>query len=326
MDASIQPHSLQPSSFFKVQERDLVAELLRDKRSPETRRAYAKDLKDFFKSISGHEPNPQLVAEFLKLERATAISLVLQYKAGLIERNLAEATINRRLAAIKSLVKFAQKVDKCQWSLEEIDGEKVQHYRDTSGVERDIYSQILSSVDRSSLLGLRNYAILILLWSNALRRGELVKCDVKDFDQQGARLQILGKGRGTQAEWVSLNSGTVDAIAQWLAARFQPSPFTLHPSDPLFISLSNNSPGKRITGNAIYNLVVEASVAAGVQKHLSPHRIRHSSVTAALDATGGDVRRVKKLSRHKRIETLMVYDDNRINHQRDLTDLLGDML
>ncbi len=44
---------------------------------------------------------------------------------------------------------------------------------------------------------------------------------------------------------------------------------------------------------------------------LTPHKLRHSAITAALDATGGDVRRVQRLSRHARLETVMVYDDNR---------------
>ena len=55
---------------------------------------------------------------------------------------------------------------------------------------------------------------------------------------------------------------------------------------------------------------------------MSPHRVRHSSITAALEATGGDVRRVQKLSRHSSLNTLMLYDDARKNHQREVTDLL----
>jgi integrase/recombinase XerC len=58
---------------------------------------------------------------------------------------------------------------------------------------------------------------------------------------------------------------------------------------------------------------------------MSPHRIRHSSITQALDETG-DVRKGKKLSRHKKIETLMIYDDNHTNVQGSLTELLSNAL
>jgi integrase/recombinase XerC len=310
-----------PSSFFQITERDILAELLADKRSENTRRAYARDLKDFFQSAAGHEPTPQLIAEFLKLERFTAIALVLQYKAALIEKGLTEATVNRRLASIKSLVKYAQKIGRCDWSLEEVEGERVSQYRDTSGIDQDAYARLLATCDRSTRLGKRNYALLLLLWSNVLRRGEVVKCNCSDFNPELRTLQILGKGRGTQAEAVSLSTATVEAIAIWLEARG-----THQPAEPLFISLSNSSYGHRLSGNALYNLVTEAAIAAGISKHMSPHRTRHSGITAALDATGGDVRRVQKLSRHRRLDTLMIYDDQRKNAQGEITDLLSGLV
>ncbi len=65
---------------------------------------------------------------------------------------------------------------------------------------------------------------------------------------------------------------------------------------------------------------------AGITKVMSPHRVRHSSITAALDATNGDVRKVQKLSRHANLNTLMIYDDNRVNHQGEVTDLLDGLL
>lgn len=73
-----------------VLEVDLLAALLADKRSDNTKRAYAKDLRDFF-LVTMHQPlDPSLVADFLQLDRFAAISLVLQYKAGLMERGLSE--------------------------------------------------------------------------------------------------------------------------------------------------------------------------------------------------------------------------------------------
>ena len=58
-------------------------------------------------------------------------------------------------------------------------------------------------------------------------------------------------------------------------------------------------------------MVVRHSESAGIKKQMSSHRIRHSAITAALDATDGDVRKVQKLSRHPKLNTLMIYDDNR---------------
>ncbi len=310
-----------PGSFSAyiapVQQRDLLAELLADKRSENTRRAYAKDLQDFFATATSQEPSPHLIAEFLGLDRFQAIALVLKYKAHLIDRGLTEATVNRRLAAIKSLVRYAQKVGQCQWSLEEIQGEKIKQYRDTSGVGVDSYRKILGTCDRSTVAGQRNYAIFRLLWDNALRRGEIAKLDRTAFDPELRTLKILGKGRGTQLETVHLTEATAGAIAQWL---------TQHTHPPLFIALDRNHYGHRLTGTAIYQLVREAAPRAGISKIVSPHRCRHSAITAALDATGGNVREVQKLSRHSKLETLLIYDDHRIGVQRKVSEVLSSLL
>lgn len=113
----------------------------------------------------------------------------------------------------------------------------------------------------------------------------------------------------------------VAAIEEWLRSRGSYSA-----KDPLFIALDNASRGHRLTGTAIYSLVRETAAAAGIKKRMSPHRVRHSGITAALDATNGNVREVKKLSRHARLDTLLIYDDNRMNDQKKITDLLAGML
>ncbi len=172
-----------------------------------------------------------------------------------------------------------------------------------------------------SLKGKRDYAILRLLWECCLRRAEVSQCDIKDFDLESKRLWILGKGKGSHKTAISLSPKTVSALQDWLLERKD-----FNVNQPLFISLDRASFGDRLSCTSIYNVVDATAVAAGITKKLSPHRIRHSGITAALDATGGDVRRVQKLSPHAKLDTLMIYDDNRTNHQRDLTELLSGMV
>ncbi|EHJ10234.1 site-specific integrase, partial [Crocosphaera watsonii] len=149
---------------------DLITQLLEDKRSHHTRLAYMKDLRDFFRYVyNAEEPTPELIENFLTQDRFVALSVVLKYKAHLRdERGLAEATINRRLAAIKSLVRFAHQLGKCNFSLSEVKGDKVVRYRDTTGVSKEVFRKILSIPDRQTLKGKRDYAILRLLWDNVL--------------------------------------------------------------------------------------------------------------------------------------------------------------
>jgi integrase/recombinase XerC len=305
---------------------DVLQQLLADKRSLNTKRAYEKDVTDFFQTMTGKPPSPDSVLEFLHLEERQAVAVVLKYKAKLIsgeglQAPLKEATVNRRLAAIKSLIEMGRKLGTCCFSLEDIKGEKAQKYRDTAGIDARSFEQILGQCDRATVSGKRDYALLRLLWGNALRRNEVSQLNVSDFDPVAATLRILGKGRGTQSEVVDLGLGTVQAIADWLDARGGNSA----PPAPLFTSLDFAHSGHRLTGDGIRKIVVRHSENAGVKKQMSPHRIRHSAITAALDATDGNVRKVQKLSRHKNLNTLMIYDDNRGRDQQDVTELLDSM-
>lgn len=306
------------SSFITPStERDLLAELLADKRSPNTRRAYAWDLRDFFMVIAAKTPSPELLAEFLTLPRTSALSIVLGYKANMIERKLKEATVNRRLSAVRSLVDYARKVGKCEWDLHDISGEKVATYRDTSGVGVKDWKKVLAIPDRSTLKGKRDYVILRLLWDNVLRRSEITNLDIGDWNRSDKVLNILGKGKGSQKTRVSVSSACAEAINALIKER---EPYTN--SEPMFVSLDNANYGRRLNSSTIHYLVSSLSKQAGIEKPMSPHRVRHSGITAALDATGGNVRKVQKLSRHAKLDTLMIYDDNRANIQGEMTDLL----
>ena len=305
---------------------DVLAQLLADKRSINTKRAYAGDVRDFFKTITGTLPTKTGVTQFLQLPERDAVALVLKWKAIMMsgegrKKPLAEATINRRLAAIKSLVTMGLNLGVYNFNLARIKGETIQKYRDTTGIDKASFERILSTCNRQTVAGKRDYALLRLLWSNALRRNEVSQLSIKDFDPNARILQILGKGKGTQYQSVDLGIATTTAITDWLSVR----PGSATETDAIFTALDFASAGHRMTGDGIYKLVQRKSKAVGIDKQMSPHRIRHSAITAALDATDGNVRKVQKLSRHKNLNTLMQYDDNRGRDQFEITKLLDGM-
>ena len=178
---------------------------------------------------------------------------------------------------------------------------------------------MLQIPDRSTIKGIRDYAILRLLWDNALRRNEICSLDVGDFDKSG-RLSILGKGK-IQKSLIDLSPATTIAISQWLAAKDN-----YRSSDPLFTSLDRRSNGHRLDGSTIYRLVRKFSESAGIGKIVSPHRIRHSAITAYLDASDGNLRAAQGLSRHANLNTLNRYDDNRHKYQAQATNTLADLV
>jgi integrase/recombinase XerC len=261
------------------------------------------------------------VLEFLHLQREQAVMVVLKYKAKLIASGVREATINRRLAAIKSLAKMGRKLGVCHYSLEDVSGEKVKAYRDTRGVDSKTMAKVIQQFDRETLIGKRNYAIFMVLWGLALRRHEVCQLNVGDFDFYGRKLRILGKGQGTNEEYLDMSKDVGIAIAQWLIARGD-----LQDNLPMFTALDFHNEGHRLTADGIYKIVATAFKAVGVKKPMSPHRVRHSAITAALDATDGNIRKVQKLSRHADPRTLMIYDDNRNKDVWEMSELLTGML
>ena len=293
----------------------VLSDWLATKRSPHTQRVYQKDIENFLSDIDME------LGKFLSLDRHGAFELVSRYKGDLLQKGLKSATINRRLAAIKSLVAFSYNCGHSEFMLEAVKGEKLCAYRDTTGVDPETFKRVLGGIDRETLKGIRDYALMMLLWSNALRRSEVSKANISDFDPTAKTLRIFGKGRGNNAETVSLGIGTVTAIESWLSARGEHLP-----DKALFCSVNAGYRDGRLSTQAIYDIVKSRCQSAGISKAMSPHRVRHSSITAALEATGGDVRRVQKLSRHSSLNTLLIYDDNRKNHQGEVTDLLDGLV
>jgi integrase/recombinase XerC len=293
----------------------VLSDWLATKRSEHTRRVYQKDVKNFLADLNLELGN------FLTLDRHGAYALVSRYKGELIQKGLKSATINRRLAAIKSLVAFSYNCGHCEFMLEAVKSEKLSAYRDTSGIDPEAFKRVLGGIDRETLKGIRDHALLLLLWSNALRRSEVSKANIGDFDPTAKTLRIFGKGRGNNSEIISLGTGTVSAIKAWLEARGEHQP-----DKALFVSVNPAYSQGRLSTQGIYDIVKTRCQSAGITKVMSPHRIRHSAITASLDATNGDVRRVQKLSRHSSLNTLLIYDDNRKNHQKEVSDLLDSLV
>jgi integrase/recombinase XerC len=303
---------------------DPVALLLADKRSEATRRGYAADLRHFFVFIGCEgEHAAEDVLAFLRLDAPALALRLAEYKADMLRRGLAEATINRRLAAVRSLLKFSYRL-----GLASVDGrglvdsEKARAYRNTKGVNLDTLRRLLDAPDPATLRGLRDRAILRLMAEVALRRAEIVRLNVNDFSASEAVLQVLGKGHGSQREPMTLSTKCVQAVREYLSAAGHED----DPSGPLFRSLCHRptARGQRLSVEGLHTIVVGYGRDLGL--HLTAHKLRHSSITVALDATNGDVRRVQKLSRHADLRTLTVYDDNREDHQGQVTRILSELL
>lgn len=301
-------------------EGDLWREMIANKNSVNTQKAYEIDLRDFF-GFYGMELNQVSVQQFLVLERSKAVQLVLKFRRYLMtQRKLKPASMNRKINAIKALAKYAYDVGVCQWKLDvdALKQGKVEVYRDTRGVPPEDIQKILSYPDRSTMLGKRDYAMLQLLWGNGLRRAEVINLNIDYVDLGDRSLWVKGKGNSDTLQ-IKMNNSTVEAVDEWLISRLS---YYSSGDDSLFISLSNINRGKRLCAQTLYNLVNEISKAVNITKKMSPHRVRHSAITTVLERNQGNIRKAQSFSRHADPKTLIIYDDNLNAAQSEMSELL----
>lgn len=295
---------------------DLAAAWLAGRR-PTTLRAYRADLADFARFL-GASSQGRALDRFFALEQGRAHSVALAYRASLVERGLAAATVARRLAALRSLAKLARQLGRCPWRLE-IEGPRAEAFRDTEGPGRDGWRAMLDLAKLDAATkgpkAVRDLALIRCLHDLALRRSEAAGLDVEHCDRAGkgpvAAVWILGKGRSTR-ERLTVPRPTGEALAAWLDVRGSAP-------GPLFVRLDRagippgGSPGMagRLSGESIRLVVAELGKRAGLSRVPRPHGLRHQGITRALDLTNGDVRAAQRFARHASPATTMRYDDNR---------------
>lgn len=288
----------------------LVAAFL-DGRNPRTLDAYRRDLEDF-RVFLGVADVAAAARVLLDHGHGPANETALRYRTDLVTRTLAPATVNRRLAAVRSLVKLARLLGFVSWTLD-VQAVKSERYRDTRGPGRVGVVRLFVALEgRTTPKAIRDVAILRLLYDLALRRGEVVSLDLADLDLEAGTVAVLGKGRSARVK-LTLPDPTRAALATWVLVRGSEA-------GPLFPSFDRSRKSRtenRVTGRSVARLVAEVGTLAGLGA-VRPHGLRHAAITEALSLTRGDVRAVQRFSRHRDLRVLTIYDDN-------LQDLGGDV-
>ncbi|MCM2303076.1 MAG: site-specific integrase [Elusimicrobia bacterium] len=287
-------HPQIPSRLVKQKIAALIQAFLSG-RNALTIRAYRQDLNDF-STFTRSSDVDDAARGLLSLAPGDANALALGYKANLVERGLQASTINRRLAALRAMVKLARTLGIVVWNLE-VQNLKVEHDRDLRGPARGTLKKVLHDLKQcGDGKARRDLAILRLLHDLGLRRGEVVSLDLAHVALEAGTLSIKGKGRTTRMT-LTLPDETAGVLTAWIAARGTAP-------GPLFTNFDRAGKGARLTGTSVYRLTRGLGLGR-------PHGVRHLAITEALDLLGGDVRKVQRFSRHRDLRVLNVYDDNR---------------
>lgn len=309
-----------PASPVHVARVELYGALLADADCEATRKARVKDVAALGRFLKLGEP-----ARSLDLVVAgtpgQANAIALGFKAEMIGRKLAPNTINRRLSTLRRAVRVARRLGLVDWSLD-VELLRSESYRDTAGPGLEGWRAILATAEREAAGGsptaLRDLAIIRCLYDRGLRTVEVLRLDLADVDLENRRLAVVGKGKQERA-WLTINAPTADAIAGWIRARGPAR-------GPLMIRTDRGAKGStaRLTHAAVWRSVRRLGKQAGLAMPARPHGLRHQATTRLLDLTGGDVRRVRRFTRHAKLDTVAIYDDNRQDFGGQLAELLGD--
>jgi len=179
--------------------------------------AYGSDLAAFSAS-NGFDTVPATLDAFFALDAGSAHAAALTWRDASRAAPLAVATVNRRLAALRSVVHLARQVGRVTWVLDVPDLAAVK-YCDTRGPGTSGYvALVAAAAGRVDARDTRDRAVLRLLFDCALRRAEVVSLDVQHYDRDAGALWVLGKKRH-ERERMTLPASTSAALDAWLLHR-----------------------------------------------------------------------------------------------------------
>lgn len=259
--------------------------------SPHTVKAYAQDLKALEAYLE-----PQGVA----IEAAS--HLHLRGFLGVQSVALKASSRARRLAGIKAFYKFlARRKVIAANPARRVKTPKLPQ-RLPRAVPVDEAFALMDAPDGEALLGLRDRAMLEVLYGSGLRVSELVGLSLKSLDLEAGVVRVLGKGNKERI--CPLSEPAVEALEAWLARRGEllAKPAKKQDPDALFL----NFRGGRLTARSVERQLDKYVRALALDRKLSPHALRHSFATHLL-AGGADIRSIQELLGHASLSTTQRY-------------------
>jgi site-specific recombinase XerD len=219
-----------------------------------------------------------------------------------VSDELGKSTQNYHLIALRGFLKFCAKRNIPALTADKIELARTKRKQVTFLNEEEL-GRLFSQPDPDKLAGVRDRAILELLFSSGLRVSELVGLDRDHINLKRREFMVRGKGQKDRPIFIS------PAAAEWVQEYLErrednTAPLFVRYSGKKTVDLSGNY--HRLTARSIQRLVSRYALLAGITKHVSPHTLRHSFATDLL-MNGADLRSVQAMLGHSNISTTQIY-------------------
>lgn len=231
-------------------------------------------------------------------------------------QNLSLITQSYHLIALRGFLTYLSRRDIDSLSADKIILPKTSR-KQVTFLHYDEVIKMLEQIDISSEQGLRDRAIIELLFSSGLRVSELVNLNRDHINLTRREFMVRGKGQKDRPVFVSKSAA--EHVQNYLDARKDSLA-------PLFLSYSRNSKTpqtsgdyRRLQARSIQRMVSSYAKLAGITKHVSPHTMRHSFATDLL-MNGADLRSVQSMLGHSNISTTQVYTHVTDQHLKEVFD------
>ena len=247
----------------------------------------------------------ELQAFCLDRQAVLSRSLLLEFRAAMLERNLSPSTINVKLSAIRSLIGEARRASVLEAEeasqMTDIPNVRQQGTRLGNWLTREQAKELLAVPDRSTLKGKRDYVILSLLVGCALRRRELASLYIEDIQMREGRWVIADlRGKGNRVRTVAVPVWVKQGVDAWLAASKIEQGRLLRA-----VWKSGKLKGTGLSDWAIWSVVEQSAKQIGIER-FGAHDLRRTCAKLCRKA-GGDLEQIKFLLGHSSIQTTERY-------------------